>query len=181
VNVTAPHLHAALNHPVKGSAGFPPFATHTFPSQIFWLAITFVLLLIFVRTVVVPRIGGTIAERKRRIAEELARAEEGKREAEATWATYQNTIVEARKRARTMIEETRSYVRADVERAEKGAESEADAELAKAEARLAALRAEAREHICRAAADAAAGIVSRLIGETVSSEDATAAVAAVTR
>lgn len=178
--MSAPRLTAGTSQPVKGNAGFPPFATSTYPSQIFWLGITFVLLLVFVWKVVVPRIGGTIATRKRRIADELARAEHDRREAEETWTTYQNAIVEARQRARTLIEETRAHVRADVERAEKGADSAADAELAKAEARLAALRAEAREHIRRAAADAAAGIVSRLIGESISPEEAAVAVAAVT-
>lgn len=169
-----------ITPPVQGHSGFPPFATHTYPSQIFWLVITFVLLLVFVWAVVVPRIGGTIAERKRRIADELAKAEHDRREAEETWSTYQNAIVEARQHARSLIEETRSHVRADIERAEKSADSEADAELAKAEARLAALRAEAREHIRRAAAEAAAGIVARLIGETVPPEEAAQAVAAVT-
>jgi F-type H+-transporting ATPase subunit b len=178
--VAATHLHAATNHPVEGAAGFPPFATSTYPSQIFWLIVTFVLLLLFVWLVVVPRIGGTIAARKRRIAEELAKAEHDRHEAEATWTSYQNAIVEARQRARSLIEETRTHVRADVERAEKGADNEADAELAKAEARLAALRGEAREHIRRAAIDAAAGIVFRLIGETVPPEEAAAAVSAVT-
>ncbi|MGH6887800.1 MAG: F0F1 ATP synthase subunit B' [Rhizomicrobium sp.] len=173
-------LKAGTAPPPGSEGGFPPFATHTFPSQIFWLAITFALLLIFVWAVVVPRIGGTIAERKRRIADALAKAEHDRREAEETWTSYQNAIVEARQRARAMIEETRSHVRADVERTEKSAESEAHAALAGAEARLAALRAEAREHIRRAAAEAAAEIVARLIGETVPPEEAAAAVAGVT-
>lgn len=176
----APRLTAGTNQPVKGNAGFPPFATHTYPSQFFWLGITFVLLFLFVWKIVVPRIGGTIAERKRRIAEELAKAEHDRREAEQTWASYQNAIVEVRQRARAMIEETRTSVRADVERVEKSADSEADAELENAEARLAQLRVAAREHIARAAAEAATDIVSRLIGETVAPEEAEAAVAMVT-
>ncbi|HEX4160201.1 MAG TPA: hypothetical protein VHY79_17180 [Rhizomicrobium sp.] len=172
-------LKPQTTQPVAGQGGFPPFATSTFPGQIFWLGITFAVLLVFVWKVVVPRIGGTIATRKRRIAEELAKAEEDRREAEATWSTYQNAIVEARHRARTLIEETRTHVRADVERAEKAADSRAEEAIAQAEARLAALRAQAREQIRRAAGDAARSIVFRLIGEAVSLEDAEAAVAAV--
>jgi F-type H+-transporting ATPase subunit b len=172
-------LKPQTTQPVAGQGGFPPFATNTFPGQIFWLGITFALLLVFVWTVVVPRIGGTIATRKRRIAEELAKAEEDRREAEATWSTYQNAIVEARHRARTLIDETRTNVRADVERAEKAADSQADNAIAQAEARLAALRAQARDQIRSAAQDAASSIVLRLIGETVSPEEAAAAVAAV--
>jgi F-type H+-transporting ATPase subunit b len=172
-------LKPQTTQPVAGQSGFPPFATHTFPSQVFWLGITFALLLVFVWTVVVPRIGGTIAARKRRIAEELAKAETDRREAETTWSTYQNAIVEARQRARSLIEETRTHVRADVARAEKAADSQADEALLQAETRLAAMRTQAREHIRRAAADAAQSIVMRLIGETVSPEEAAAAVAGV--
>jgi F-type H+-transporting ATPase subunit b len=165
--------------PPGSEGGFPPFKTDSYPSQVFWLAITFVVLLVFVWKVVVPRIGGTIATRKQRIAEELAKAEEDRREAEATWSKYQHAIVEARQRARALIEETRTNVRADVERAEKAADTQADEAIAQAEARLAAMRAQAREQIRRAAGDAAQSIVFRLIGETVSPEEAAAAVAAV--
>lgn len=172
-------LKPETTQPVAGQGGFPPFATQTFPSQVFWLGITFTLLLVFVWTVVVPRIGGTLAARKRRIAEELAKAEDDRREAERTWSTYQNAIVEARQRARTLIEETRTHVRADVERAEKTADSDADRAIAQAERRLAELRAQAREHIRRAAQDAAQSIVFRLIGENVTPEEAAAAVATV--
>ena len=163
--------------PPGGHGGFPPFDTTTFPSQIFWLAITFTILLAFLWRFVVPRIGGTISERKQRIAQELAQAEQDRREADQAYTTYQNTLIEARQRARALVEENRSQVRASVERAEKAADTQADQALAEAEARLAKLRAEAREHIRRAAQEAAAGIVERLIGESVSPDEAAQAVA----
>ena len=50
--------------------------------------------------------------------------------------------------------------------------------IAKAEARLAALRAEATQHILRAAQDAAVDIVARLTGESVGMDEAAAAVCA---
>jgi F-type H+-transporting ATPase subunit b len=165
--------------PPGGSGGFPPFDTTTYPSQFFWLAITFTILLFFLWRFVVPRIGGTIDQRKQRIAHELAQAEQDRRAADQAYTTYQNTLIEARQRARALIEENRSQVRANVERAEKAADTEADQALAEAEARLAKLRTEAREHIRRAAQEAAAGIVERLIGESVSPEEAAEAVAAV--
>jgi F-type H+-transporting ATPase subunit b len=172
-------LTTGTAQPVAGQGGFPPFETHTYPSQVFWLAITFALLLAFLWTVVVPRIGGTISARKGRIADALAEAEHDRREADRTWTTYQNTLVEARAKARMLIEENRHDVRAEVQRAEKGAESQTNEALAKAEAQLAEMRARALAQIRRAAEEAAAAIVSRLIGETVSSEEAAAAVAAI--
>jgi F-type H+-transporting ATPase subunit b len=175
----ATSLKTGTTQPVEGKGGFPPFKTETFPSQVFWLAITFAMLLVFLWRFVVPRIGGTLSERKQRIARELAQAEEDRREADHAWTTYQNTLIEARQRARTLIEENRTQVRATVERAEKTADTEADQALAEAEARLAQLRAQARDHIRHAAEEAAAGIVARLIGESVSPEEAAQAVAAL--
>jgi F-type H+-transporting ATPase subunit b len=165
--------------PPGGHGGFPPFKTETFPGQVFWLGITFAILLVFLWRFVVPRIGGTIGERKARIAQELAQAEQDRQEADQAYTTYQNTLIEARQRARSLIEENRTQVRATAERAEKAADTQADQALADAEARLAKLRAEARDHIRRAAQEAAAGIVERLIGERVSPDEAAQAVAGV--
>jgi F-type H+-transporting ATPase subunit b len=162
-----------------GNAGFPPFRTETYPSQIFWLTITFAFLFVVLWRYAGPRIHGVLTERRNSINRELAQAEQDRREAEQTWATYQNTLVEARQRTRVLIEDNRAHVRADAERAEKAADREADEALAKAEARLAELRAQSREHIRRAAEEAAQAMVARLIGETVSHEEAAAAVAAV--
>jgi F0F1-type ATP synthase membrane subunit b/b' len=82
-------------------------------------------------------------------------------------------------RARALVEENRTRVTADVERQEKAADSEADDAIAKAEARLAQMRAEARGYITSAAEDAAISIVARLTGDSISPEDAAAAVRAV--
>jgi F-type H+-transporting ATPase subunit b len=123
--------------------GFPPFKTDTFPGQIFWLAITFAVLLFVMWRYVVPRIGGTIAERKARIATELEGAETDRRQAE---------------------------------RAEAAADHAAQDEIAKAEAELARLRAEAKGSILSAAQDAAIDIVARLTGERVGADEAASAV-----
>jgi len=50
--------------------------------------------------------------------------------------------------------------------------------MAEAEARIAASRQEAAKHVIIAAQDAAAAIVARLIGDTVSPQEAEAAVKA---
>jgi len=58
------------------------------------------------------------------------------------------------------------------------ADAEAREASAKAEAQIAVLRAEAAIHVTKAAQDAAAAIVNRLIGDTVTPEEAEAAVKA---
>ena len=163
---------------VPHGAGFPPFKTETFPSQIFWLAITFTVLLVVMWRIVGPRIGAVIGERKGRIDGDLAAADKHRKDAEAAEASYQSALAAARARAHKAAEENRKVVADEVEKARVAAEAEAKEATAQAESRIAAMRQEAARHVTVAAQDAAAAIVARLIGATVSPEEAAAAVKA---
>ena len=61
--------------PEGGHGAFPPFQSEHFPSQLLWLALTFVLLYVLMSRVALPRIGSIIAERSRRIADDLKAAQ----------------------------------------------------------------------------------------------------------
>ncbi|HEY5238616.1 MAG TPA: hypothetical protein VIJ62_09570 [Rhizomicrobium sp.] len=175
------HAHTTTATTEAPSGGFPPFKAETFPGQIFWLGITFALLFVVLWRIAGPRIGGTLMERKTRIASELARAETDRRAAEATSAAYETSMIEARTKARAMAEQNRESVIAQVGREEAVADAQANEAVAKAEARLNQIRAEAKTHIEQAAREAATAIVARLTGDIVSPEDAAAAVAATQR
>ena len=173
---TAPVTHTGTQ--AEGGAGFPPFKTESFPSQIFWLAICFVALLIVIWRVAAPRISGVIGERRWRIEGDIATAGKHKSDAEAALAAYESALAQARTRAHAEAEENRRRVEAEVDKAKVEAEAEFRDTAAKAEVGIAAARAEAAIHVTKAAQDAAAAIVTRLIGDTVSPEEAEAAVKA---
>lgn len=157
-------------------AGFPPFKTESFPSQIFWLAISFVVLLIVIWRVAGPRIQGVIEARRGRIAGDIEAAGMHKSEAEAALAAYEAALAAARSRAHAEADENRRLIEAEVEKAKAAAEAEFRDAAATAEAAIASSRAEATTHVTKAAQEAAAAIVARLIGESVSPEEAEAAV-----
>ncbi len=165
---TAPH---------KG-AGFPPFKTETFPSQIFWLVITFAILFVVLWRVAGPRIAGTIAVRRDRINGDIAEAQKARGDAEGASAAYQTALAGARARAQAVAEETRKRISGEIDAAKTAADAEAHSAIVVAEERIVKLRTDARVHVIKAAQDAAAAIVNRLIGDTVSAEDAAAAVRA---
>ena len=75
---------------------FPPFEAHHFPSQLLWLTLTFVLLYVLMSRVALPRIGAILADRQRRIAEDLAAAQRFKEQSEVADAAYQKALAEAR-------------------------------------------------------------------------------------
>jgi len=161
------------------SAGFPPFKTESFPSQIFWLVVTFAALFIVLWRVAGPRISGVIGARKGQIESDIKAAEKHRSDAEAALAAYETALANARAKAHAEAEANRKVIEVEVDKAKAEADAEAHAAAAKAEAGIAAARAEAATHVTKAAQDAAAGIVNRLIGVSVSPEQAAAAVKAV--
>jgi len=169
---------AGTQVPSHQGGAFPPFKTETFPGQIFWLAITFAVLFVILWRAIGPRLKSMIGERKARIAGDIAAAGRHKTDAETALGVYEAALAAARARAHAEAEEKRKAVEAEVEKAKAAAEAEARDAAAKAEAAIAATRAEAAKHVTKAAQDAAAAIVSRLIGDTVSAEEAEAAVKA---
>jgi F-type H+-transporting ATPase subunit b len=173
--------HTATGTVQQESGGFPPFKTESFPSQLFWLAVCFAVLFVVVWRIAAPRIGAAIAARKDRIEGDLATAARHKNEAEAALAAYHSALAEAKGRAQKLAEENRAAMDAEVEKAKAEAEVQAREQSAAAEEKISAMRVEAAQHVTNAAQDAAVAIVGRLIGDTVSPEEAARAVQAVGR
>jgi F-type H+-transporting ATPase subunit b len=168
-------LQASTETP-KQAGGFPPFKTDTFPSQLFWLAITFAFLFVVLWRIAGPRINGVITSRRGVIHADIAAAEKARSDAEAASAAYQTALASARARAQGLAEENRQILNTEIAKAKAAAEMEASNAMAAADARINATRAEAKDHVIKAAEEAAIAIVARLTGETVSPADAALAV-----
>jgi F-type H+-transporting ATPase subunit b len=171
---------ATTEAPAHKGAGFPPFKTETFPSQLFWLAITFAFLFVVLWRVAGPAIAGTITARRRKITGDLEAAQKNRSDAEAAEAGYQVALAGARARAQSLAEANRKSVGDEIDRERVAAGTKAQDEIALAETRIAASRDAARTHVIKAAEDAAIAIVAHLTGETVSPDDAAAAVRTAT-
>jgi F-type H+-transporting ATPase subunit b len=147
-------------------APFPPFQKETFPSQLLWLAISFVALYVLMAKVALPRIGAIFAARQGRIADDMGQAQRLKNEAETTLGAYEKALAEARTRAQTIASETRSRLNAEADAQRHGLEAELNAKLAEAERAIAASKAAAMGNVRSIAVEAAAAIVERLVGLT---------------
>jgi F-type H+-transporting ATPase subunit b len=67
----------------KGHGVFPPFDKSTFPSQLFWLSVTFVLLYLLMARVALPRIASILGERRKHVDDHLAEAQRLKEQSDA--------------------------------------------------------------------------------------------------
>jgi len=160
----------------SSKGGFPPFKSETYPAQLFWLAVTFLFLFVVLWRVAGPRIAGVIGERKGRIAGDLSSAERHRKDSEAALASYQSALAAGRESARALMEDNRKRMADEADRAKAVADAQAREAAGAAEARIAAVREESKGELSKAAADVAIAIVSRLTGDTVSSDEAAAAV-----
>jgi F-type H+-transporting ATPase subunit b len=158
------------------AAGFPPFKTETFPSQLFWLAITFGFLFVVLWRVAGPKINAAITNRRGVINGAIAEAGKARSDAEAAQAAYEIALAGARARGNALAEETRQTLNAEIAKAKAAADTQAHDAMAAAEARIGETREGAKAHVKTAARDAAIAIVERLTGDKVSAEDAAAAI-----
>jgi F-type H+-transporting ATPase subunit b len=160
---------------------FPPFQAQHFPSQLIWLTLTFVLLYALMSKVALPRIAAILADRSRRIADDLAAAQRFKEQSEAANAVYQKSLADARARAQGIANETRERQAAAAAATNKSLEAQLHEKLAAAEQSIAATRTAAMGNVASIAAETATAIVERLIGTTPAERDVAAAVSEVSK
>jgi F-type H+-transporting ATPase subunit b len=160
---------------------FPPFESQHFPSQLFWLALTFILLYVLMSRIALPRIGSIFAERNKRISDDLAAANRFKEQSEAANAAYLKSLADARARAQGIANATRDEQAAEAAATNKKLEEQLQEKLAAAEQSIAATRTAAMGNVAGIAAETASAIVERLIGTAPAPGDVTAAVAAASK
>lgn len=76
---------------------------YTFPSQVFWLVVTFVALFFFLRQVALPKVTEVLDARRRKIEGDLEKAAALKSDAEKVLAQYQAAVAKGREEAQTLL------------------------------------------------------------------------------
>jgi len=128
---------------------FPPLDASNFAPQLIWLALTFGLLYLILKRVVLPRVGEVIEERGDRVKRDLTQAEKLKSDTETALANYEQALGDARAKVEAQI----------------------TAKLAEAEKRIADTKSRALASVGDIASEVAGGIVSRLIGTEPSKDE----------
>lgn len=159
----------------------PQLDAEYFAPQLFWLVVSFVLLYLLMSRVALPRIAGVIEERRDKIADDLDKAQALKKEADAALEAYEKALAEAHARAQAITAEARANLKAEGDALRMELDRTLAERASEAEARIRQAKAAALANLKPAAAEVAAAIVSKLLGETIPQEEAERAVGATLR
>lgn len=154
----------------------PQLDLSTFPSQIFWLVLTFALLYVLLARSILPRIHDVLENRQNKISHDLDRAEQLRNEAEEARQVYERALKESRSKAQSLIAESASLM----EKSSAARHAELDVKLSKqladAESTILSAKQEALGRLAPITKELTLEIVEKLTGTKPKEGDVTEAV-----
>jgi F-type H+-transporting ATPase subunit b len=142
----------------------PQLDVTTYIPQLFWLAVTFIALLLLMSRLALPRVGRALDMRRQRLDSDLARAAEVKAEAEAVVAAYQQTLAAARAEAQAALKETAERLAAEAAERQQQLAVSLAGDIAAAERRIGAAKERALQDIRGVATEIASLAAVKLTG-----------------
>ena len=164
-----------------GSGGLPQLDFTTWPTQIFWLVVSFGLAYLLMWRIVTPAIGSVLEERHTRVNSDMQRAKKATEEAEEMRVSFEAQLDDARTKAAEKTRETLARAQAQAEKQGAEAAQRLVAKVEKAEAEVAKARGAALKEIDDVAADGAVDAAMSLAGIKVTKADAKKAVLAAAK
>ena len=162
----------------ESAPGMPQLDFSTFPNQIFWLIVTLVVLYLVLSRIALPRIATVLSERHGAIQRDLDKAEEMKRSAIEAENTYNKALADARAKANDIVNEAKSEIQKDLDKAIVKADLEIAAKAVESEKAISAIRDSAVQSVEEVANITANNIVDAILPEAADTKTIKAAVAA---
>ena len=142
----------------------PQLDVWTFPSQLFWLAVWFIILYLLMSRIALPRMAAAIDARRQRREDDLARAARLKSEADAANTAFQRTMSEARAQAQAALKESSDRMAAEAAERQRVLAAELAQQIDEAERRIAATKQQALTEVRGIALDVGRSVVEKLTG-----------------
>lgn len=161
----------AAEEAAHSGGGLPQLNPEHFMPQLFWLAVTFALLLVIMSKIALPRVAEVIEERKDRIQRDLEAAAKLRSETDKALADYEKALADARANASGIAKETREKLAAETEAERQRVDGVIAGKLKDAEARIVATKSKALGAVGDIATETARAVVSKLIGQDVTADD----------
>ena len=146
------------------TGGMPQLDPEFWFSQIFWLTITFGILLIILSKFILPKIRNNLETRKSQIMENIEIADNQKTSSEKNLKEYDKIIFDAKENAKKTFNLAKEKIQLDLSKEREKIENELNSEIEDVENEIKDLKKSSPEKINLIAVDTAAEIIQKLIG-----------------
>ena len=147
-----------------------------FASQLFWLFVCFVTLYVVLSRVILPPILGIVGQRTQTIANNVAKAEAFRIEAERAQQDYEQALAQSRDMSQTLIAEVLAENKKHAEVAEKKLAGEIVVKMTEGRSRINGRKHEIIASLTPAAAEFAGMIAEKIVAQPVNQDLASRAV-----
>ncbi len=173
--------HTAFAFAAGDSGGLPQLDFTTWPTQIFWLVVSFSLAYLLMWRVVTPRIASVLEDRHARIEDDMIRARESAGEAEQMRLAFEKTLMDARQESSDMAREATAVAVAEADKKNAAAAARLATKTGKSTDKIMEARKAALKELDDIAATSAIDAVARLTGIKTPKADARLAVKAAAK
>ena len=153
------------------SAGLPQMDISTFPSQIFWLIVTFSILYVFMWKFVIPKLRIIIEERRDKISNDINEAEKLKSEAEEILNKYKSKITSSNQDAVKIIAEAKKQSDEYTEKVKRDNKSKINAMIEESNIIIAEQEEKSKSEIEKATLETIKSISEKFIDKLPSDSD----------
>ncbi|MEC8728211.1 MAG: hypothetical protein VXX58_05470, partial [Pseudomonadota bacterium] len=160
--ISMSHAAFAASEKSEESGGLPQLDFTTWPTQIFWLVVSFMLAYLLMWRIVVPRIGSVLEERHNRIEDDLRRARQASDDAEQARLAFEDMLASARNDASETTRKATESINKKMDRKMETANANLAKKMASAEADIASAKQTALKDVSDIAATSAIDVVSQL-------------------
>jgi len=157
----------------------PQLDVTTFPTQLFWLAVIFVVLLVVMARIGLPRVRGVLDTRAAKIDGDLGAAADARGRTETLLAEYERSLAAARAEAQSTVRGMVETLSKEQARREHELMEQLAVEARSAEARIATAKRDALANVRQIAVEAAQAATARLVGNPLPAADIERAVTRV--
>lgn len=158
------------------SLGLPQFDVATYPSQLFWMFVTFTFCYVIFAKKILPEISNIIKNRRERLEGDLQTAKDLRAEIDQVKADYEASIAQARADASAHIAKTQDSLRNNADNAARNFSEKMVTEIADFEKRTVTLKQNALNDISASVAAAACDIALKVSDLTIDQQEATSKV-----
>lgn len=157
----------------------PQLDPSVWPTQLFWLALTFIALYLIVWRVALPRIADVLEARQRKLDDDLKKAAALKEEAETILAEYEKMRANAQASAHQVLQQAQDAMKAEAERQGRELAAKLSQQTDEAEARIVQAKSAALASLEGTVNEVVAAATEKLIGVKAGDQEIARAVGSV--